>query len=139
MAAIFVNFPVADVNAAKGFYTALGYRIDPNFTDENAACVVIEYDSIFLMLLRTDYFATFTTRTIVDATKQVETLVALTFPSREAVDEITEKALAAGGTEPREPQDLGFMYGRAFTDLDGHVWEPVWMDPAAAAGGPPEQ
>lgn len=139
MAAIFVNFPVADVNAAKGFYTALGYRIDPNFTDENAACVVIEDDSIFLMLLRTDYFATFTTRTIVDATKQVETLVALTFPSREAVDEITEKALAAGGTEPREPQDLGFMYGRAFTDLDGHVWEPVWMDPAAAAGGPPEQ
>ena len=121
---IFVNLPVSDLEASKAFYTALGYTINPNFTDETAACVVFS-DTIYTMLLTHDKFSQFT-------------IVAISADSREDVDALAGKALEAGGSETYDPQDLGFMYSRAFRDLDGHHWEVLWMDDAAAQAGPPE-
>ncbi|WP_155057792.1 VOC family protein [Streptomyces blattellae] len=130
---IFVNLPVNDLDASKKFFTELGYSINAQFSDENASSIVIS-DTIVAMLLSKPFYATFTQKEIADATKTSEVLIALSAESREKVDELVEKALAAGGTEPREAQDQGFMYGRAFDDLDGHTWEVVWMDPAAVTG-----
>jgi predicted lactoylglutathione lyase len=130
---IFVNLPVNDLDASKKFFTELGYSINAQFSDENAASVVIS-DAIVAMLLKKEFYSTFTSKEIADATKTSEVLLCLSAESREKVDELIEKALAAGGTEPREPQDHGFMYGRAFDDLDGHTWEVVWMDPATIEG-----
>ena len=136
---IFVNLPVADLAAARAFYEAIGATNDPRFTDETAACMVFS-DVIHVMLLTHDKFREFTPKAIADARATSEVLIALSADSREAVDEITEKALAAGGREPREKQDYGFMYGRSFEDLDGHIWEPTWMDVEAfmAAAAQPE-
>jgi predicted lactoylglutathione lyase len=128
---IFVNLPVADLPAAKAFYEAIGAVNNPMFTDETAACMVFS-DVIHVMLLTHEKFAQFTPKRIVDAKESSEVLICISAESREAVDEITEKALAAGGREPREKQDHGFMYGRSFEDLDGHIWEPMWMDMEAA-------
>jgi predicted lactoylglutathione lyase len=128
---IFVNLPVADLPAAKAFYEAIGFTNNPMFTDETAACMVFT-DVIHVMLLTHDKFAQFTPKTIADAKTTSEVLICISADSREAVDEITEKALAAGGREAREPQDYGFMYGRSFEDPDGHIWEPMWMDMEAA-------
>jgi len=128
---IFVNLPVADLDAAKAFYEAIGATNNPQFTDETAACMVFS-DTIFVMLLTHEKFAQFTTKTIADAHATSEVLLCVSEDNREGVDEITEKALAAGGRETREKQDHGFMYGRSFEDLDGHIWEPMWMDMAAA-------
>ncbi|WP_081237439.1 VOC family protein [Streptomyces viridosporus] len=130
---IFVNLAVNDLDASKKFFTELGYSINPQFSDETAASVVIS-DTIFAMLLTRQKYAEFTKKEIVDATKSSEVLLALSAESREKVDELVEKAVAAGGSVTGETQDHGFMYGRAFDDLDGHTWEVVWMDPAAVEG-----
>jgi predicted lactoylglutathione lyase len=128
---IFVNLPVADLPRAKAFYEAIGARNDPRFTDETAACMVLS-EAIHVMLLTHAKFAQFTPRPIADAHRSTEVLICLSRDSRAAVDSITELALAAGGREPREAQDYGFMYGRAFEDPDGHIFEVMWMDMAAA-------
>jgi predicted lactoylglutathione lyase len=130
---IFVNLPVNDIEASKKFFTELGYSINPQFSDETTASVVIS-DTIIAMMLSKEKYAQFTKKEIADATKTSEVLIALSAESRENVDELVDKAIAAGGTASGETQDLGFMYGRAFDDLDGHTWEVVWMDPAAIEG-----
>ena len=134
---IFVNLPVADLTAAKAFYEAIGARNNPQFTDDTAACMVLS-DTIHVMLLTHDKFSQFTPKRIADAREVSEVLICISADSREGVDEITEKALAAGGREPREEQDFGFMYGRSFEDLDGHIWEPMWMDLDAATAAMPQ-
>lgn len=128
---IFVNLPVADLDAAKAFYEAIGAVNNPMFTDETAACMVLS-DTIHVMLLTHGKFAQFTPKQIADAHATSEVLIAISEDSRAGVDDITENALAAGGREPRERQDFGFMYSRSFEDLDGHIWEPMWMDMEAA-------
>lgn len=128
---IFVNLPVADLDAAKAFYEAIGAVNNPMFTDETAACMVLS-DTIHVMLLTHGKFAQFTPKQIADAHAASEVLIAISEDSRAGVDDITENALAAGGREPRARQDFGFMYSRSFEDLDGHIWEPMWMDMAAA-------
>ena len=135
---IFVNLPVADLPAAKAFYEAIGAVNNPQFTDETGACMVFS-EVIHVMLLTHDKFAQFTPKRIADAHETSEVLICISADSREAVDEITGKALAAGGREPREPQDHGFMYGRSFEDLDGHIWEPMWMDMEAATAAMAKQ
>ncbi|MFD4240669.1 VOC family protein [Streptomyces sp. NPDC058525] len=130
---IFVNLPVKDLDAARAFWEKLGYSFNPQFSDETAASLVIS-DTIFAMLLTEEKFASFATKPVADAAKTTEVMVALSADSRAKVDEVVDAALAAGATEPRPPMDLGFMYGRAFEDLDHHVWEYVWMDPAAIEG-----
>ncbi|MDU8994151.1 VOC family protein [Streptomyces mirabilis] len=127
---IFVNLAVNDVDTSKKFFTELGYTINPQFTTDDCACVVIS-DTIIAMLLSKQRYADFTKKEIADATKTSEVLLCLSAESREKVDELCEKALAAGGSGTREAQDHGFMYGRTFDDLDGHTWEVMWMDPAA--------
>ena len=125
---VFINLPVKDLEASKKFFVHLGFSINPQFTDDKAVSVVIS-DTIYAMLLLHPFFKTFTTREIVDTSKSIEVLNALSFDSREAVDSIMNKAIEAGGVESRDAQDLGFMYSRAFHDLDGHTWEVLWMNP----------
>ena len=132
---IFVNLPVADLPAARAFYQAIGFTNNPRFTDETAACMVLS-DVIHVMLLTHDKFAQFTPKAIADARSTSEVLICISADSRDDVDDITERALAAGGREPRDRQDYGFMYGRSFEDLDGHIWEPMWMDMAALGDQP---
>ncbi len=126
-AMIFVNVPVRDLNAAMAYYKALGFAHNPDFTDETAACVVIS-DTIFVMLLTHAKFKEFSSRPIPDPKEQTQALYALSRDSREDVDAIAEAGLKAGGSEYRPAQDMGFMYSRAIADVDGHVWEYVWMD-----------
>jgi predicted lactoylglutathione lyase len=130
---IFVNLPVNDLDASKKFFTELGYTINPQFSDDNAASVVIS-DTIVAMLLTKPFYSTFTNKEIADATRTSEVLLCLSAESREKVDELVDKAVAAGGTASDKVQEMGFMYGRSFDDLDGHTWEVVWMDPAAVGG-----
>lgn len=128
---IFVNLPVGDLKASMAFYTALGFTNNPQFTDDTAACMVCS-ETIHVMLLTHDKWRTFTDRPIPPATAS-EVMLAFTCDSREAVDAVTQTAGENGGTADVNPvQDLGFMYSRAIADLDGHVWEFFWMDPAAA-------
>ncbi|MBV8685671.1 MAG: VOC family protein [Alphaproteobacteria bacterium] len=129
---IFVNLPVADLGRSIAFYEAIGATKNPIFSDETAACMVIS-DVIHVMILTHDKFRQFTPRAVADARSATEVLLCLSAESRQAVDDITEKALAAGGAEVRPAEDHGFMYGRAFEDPDGHIWEPMWMDMAAAS------
>ena len=132
---IFVNLPVADLAASRRFLEALGAVNEPKFTDETAACMTIS-DSIHVMLLTRDKFATFTPRPISDATAGTEVLLCLSSDSRESVDATLERAVAAGGTaDPAPKQDYGVMYGRSVADPDGHIWEIMWMDAAAAEQG----
>ncbi len=131
---IFVNLPVKDLNKSIEFFTKLGYTFNPQFTDETATCMIISED-IFAMLLTHDKFKTFTPKEICDATKSTEVLVCLSCESRENVDDQVRKAVAAGGTTYTQPQDHGFMYGHGFQDLDGHIWELMWMDPSAVSQG----
>ncbi|PPG85628.1 MULTISPECIES: VOC family protein [unclassified Rathayibacter] len=133
---LFVNLAVADLARARAFYESLGYSINEGFSDENAVSVVIS-DTITTMLLTREFFAEFTSKPIIDATTSTEVQLALSADSREEVDTLHGKALAAGAT-PAGEQDHGFMYSKSFDDLDGHHWDFVWMDPAAAAGGAPE-
>ncbi|PYE86727.1 VOC family protein [Phyllobacterium leguminum] len=131
---IFLNLPVKDVAAATHFYEAIGCAKNEQFSDEKASSMVWS-DTITFMLLRQDYFETFVTKPIANSHETVAMLIALSCDSREAVDSITEAAAAGGGKiDLREPQELGFMYGRTFADPDGHVFEPVWMDMGAASG-----
>lgn len=124
---IFVNLPVKDLNKSKAFFSALGYTFNPQFTNENGAGMVISENSIYAMLLTEDFFKTFISKKIANAHEVTEVLTCLSCESREEVDALVSKALAAGGSEPRAPQDHGFMYARSFEDLDGHIWELVYM------------
>jgi len=126
---IFVNLPVKDLKKSKEFFTSLGYTFNPQFTDENAACLVIS-EEIYAMLILPEFFKRFTRKDIVDATRGTEVIIALSAESREAVDELLKKAIAAGGKQTRDTEDYGWMYGRSFEDLDGHQWETMWMDPS---------
>lgn len=131
---IFVNLPVTDLGAATRFYEAIGCTKNPDFSDENASSMMWSQEIIF-MLLRREYFSTFTSKPIADAHAATGVLLALSCDSREAVDDITEAAANAGGkADVRAPQELGFMYSRAFSDPDGHIFEPVWMDMEAQGG-----
>ncbi|OAM73325.1 VOC family protein [Devosia elaeis] len=124
---IFVNIPVRDLAASMAYYKALGFDHNPDFTDETAACIVIS-DTIFVMVLTHAKFKEFSPLPIPDPKAETQALYALSRDSREAVDAIADAGLKAGGREVRERQDMGFMYSRAVADVDGHVWEYVWMD-----------
>jgi len=132
---IFVNFSSSDLERSKAFYTALGCDINPNFTDENAACIVWD-ENIYFMVLTKEYFSTFTDKTIVDASTSAQVSLALSRDSREDVDAILAAGLAAGGSEPRPVQDYGFMYSRDLDDPDGNSLGFLYMDPVAAEKGP---
>lgn len=132
---LFVNLPTTDLERAKAFYTGLGWTINENFTDENAACVVID-EHLYLMVLTRDFFATFTDKPIADPRTSLQVETAFSRESREEVDAILDRALAAGGAEPRPPQDYGFMYARDFEDPDGNLFSALWMHPMAAEQGP---
>lgn len=125
---IFVNLPVADLEASKAFFGKLGFTFNPQFTDETAAAMVID-ENIFSMLLTHEKFRQFTPKAIADARAVSEVLIAISRDSREAVAELFDKAIAAGGSEVRPGDDYGFMVSKAFADLDGHIWEVMWMDP----------
>ena len=126
---IFVNLPVKDLKRSVSFFTALGYRFNPQFTDENATCMIVGED-IFVMLLVESFFKTFTKKAICDATRSTEVLVCLSCDSRAEVDGLVKKAVAAGAATPTAAQDHGFMYQHGYQDLDGHLWELVHMEPA---------
>lgn len=129
---VFINLPVKDLAASMDFYGKLEFSFNEQFTNENAACLVVS-DTVFVMLLVEDFFQTFIKKEIVDATKMTEVLVALSVEDREAVDVFLEKAFEAGAIEAREVQDQGFMYSRSFEDPDGHIWEIFWMDEKSVA------
>src|SRR5688572_24835332 len=128
---MFVNLAVRDLNRTKEFFSALGFTFNPKFTDNNAACMIVSEDG-YVMLLMEPFFKGFTKREICDTKTHTEALVALSCSSREEVDEMVRKAIAAGGSHAMDPQDHGFMYAWSFYDPDGHHWEVFWMDPAAA-------
>ncbi|WP_431775063.1 VOC family protein [Streptomyces cucumeris] len=130
---IFVNLATNDLETSKKFFTELGYAINPQFTTDECACVVIS-DSIVAMLLTRKRYQDFTSKEIADSTTTSEVLLCLSAESRAKVDELVDKALAVGGSPAGETQDHGFMYGRSFQDPDGHTWEVAWMDPAAIEG-----
>ena len=136
MPQMFVNLPVTDLERAKAFYTALGFTINPLFTDHNAACVVVEEDHSYFMILVRDFFQTFTDLPIGDPTAAVSVATAIMLDSRDDVDTVVAAGLGAGGREARPATDHGFMYQRQLTDPDGNVLEFGWMDPAAAEQGP---
>jgi predicted lactoylglutathione lyase len=132
---IFVNLPVSDLDRSRAFLEALGAVNEPRFTDETAACMTLS-DSIHVMLLTHDKFSQFTPRPIADAKAGSEVLICLSSDSRENVDTAVERAVASGGTaDPAPKQDYGVMYGRSVADPDGHIWEIMWMDAAAAERG----
>jgi predicted lactoylglutathione lyase len=123
---IYVNLAVKDLKKSIAFFTALGFAFNAEFTNDDGACMVVD-SNIYVMLLREDFFQTFTDRKPCDLRTHVETLIALTEDSREAVDSQVAKAVAAGGRALREPKDYGFMYSHSFEDLDGHIWELLHM------------
>lgn len=125
---IFVNLPVENLDRSVDFFTSLGYRFNPQFTDETATCMMVS-ETIFIMLLTHAKFASFTPKAICDTTKSTEVLVCLSCESKEEVDAMVRAAVAAGGTTYNDPQDHGFMYAHGYQDLDGHIWELIWMDP----------
>ena len=131
---IFVNLPVADVKRSTAFYEAVGATKNTQFCDDSTSCMVIS-DTIFVMILTHEKFRQFSPKAIPNAHETAQVLLALSADSREAVDDMTVKAGAQGVTlDPCPQQDYGFMYGRSFEDPDGHIWEVLWMDPAAVEG-----
>ena len=130
---LFVNIPVADLQRAITFFEALGFRFNPHFTDATATCMLVGEDAYF-MLLDHQRFVGFSKRPMGDPRKETNAMYALSVDSREEVDAMVQRAIAAGGAHAAEPQDHGFMYGRSFHDLDGHHWEVFWMDPGAIPG-----
>lgn len=124
---IFINLPVTDLPRSMKFFGALGFKFNPQFTDETAACMVIS-DTIFAMLLTHEKFAQFISRKIADPHESAQVLLALNQENREAVDKFADKALASGASVASPPSDLGFMYTRSIADPDGHIWEIFWMD-----------
>jgi hypothetical protein len=131
---VFVNLPVKELDLTVEFFTKLGFMFNPQFTDENAACMIISDDS-FVMRLVEDFFKTFTHKEISAATKTTEVIVSLSVDSRQAVDKMVATAVAAGATTPNAARDYGFMYQHGFQDLDRHLWEVFFMDPAAVNPG----
>jgi len=130
---IFVNIPVTDVARSRKFYEAVGYRINEQFSDHTAACVVIS-ETIYFMILNHERFQGFATKPLADPATSTAVMVALTQDDRAAVDRVVAAAVAAGGSEPKPATDLGFMYNRVFHDPDGNVFEAFWMDPGAVPG-----
>jgi predicted lactoylglutathione lyase len=135
---IFVNLPVTDLQRSVDFWKGLGFDFNEQFTDDNAACLVVS-DLACVMLLRDGYFSTFTPKEVADAARHTEAIMAISAESREDVDGLADKALAIGGSASNPPQDEGYMYGRSFQDPDGHLWEVVYMDPAALEQQPVAQ
>ncbi|MDO1448993.1 VOC family protein [Rhodocytophaga aerolata] len=125
---IFVNLPVKDLKRSVEFFTKLGYTFNAQFTDEKATCMIVG-ENIFVMLLVEPFFKSFIKKDIADATKSAEVIIALSADNKESIDELVNKAIAAGATTPVTKQDQGFMYSWGFQDLDGHLWELVYMDP----------
>lgn len=123
---LFINLPVRDLDTTKAFYTGLGFEINENFTDENAACIVIS-DAIFVMALTRPRFAEFVVGEVGDPASSTSVINSLSTSSRDEVDDLVSRALASGGKPWRDPMDEGFMYGHSFADPDGHVWEVVFM------------
>lgn len=130
---IFVNLPITDVKRSRIFYEALGYKINEQFSDETTACVVVS-ETIYFMILEQERFKSFLTGPLGDPAKATSAIMALSQDSRAEVDAFAAAALAHGGTEVKDPTDLGFMYNRSICDPDGNLFEPFWMDPAAVAG-----
>ncbi len=129
---IFVNLPIANMARSRAFFSALGYSFNPDFSNEQGAAVVLG-ENLYAMLLVHDFFKTFIDKPLVDAHQSTEVLVCLSCDSRAEVDTLVAKAIAAGGKAPRAVQDHGFMYAHGFEDLDGHIWELVFM-----SGMPPK-
>jgi predicted lactoylglutathione lyase len=132
---IFVNLPVHDVSASIAFFGALGFDFDEKFSGESCACMIVS-EQAYVMLLAESRFADFTTHPIADARTTTEAIVCVSAESREGVDAFADAALDAGAARANEPMDHGFMYGRSFNDLDGHLWEVMWMSPEAVEQGP---
>ena len=130
---IFINLPVRDLTRSIEFYRALGFALNPDITDDKAACIIIG-ENIFAMLLTHERFADFTTKPIADAKATSQALLAIEVESREAVDELVQKAIAAGGHSSPSADDYGWMYSHDFEDLDGHQWGPFWSDPKGFSG-----
>ena len=130
---IFVNLPVADVGASRRFFTDAGYSFNEEFCDDKASCLVLG-NAHYAMLLNREFFGGFTDKPVSDARSATEVLVGLSAGSRDEVDALVDRAIAAGGTEGRS-EDHGYMYGRSYADLDGHIWEIMWMDPSVVDGG----
>jgi len=128
---IYVNLPVKDLPRSVRFFQTMGFGFNPQLSDETAACVAIS-DDIFAMLLTEAKFREITRRPVADTTRTTEVLTCLSVESRTRVDQLVDRALAQGGKEVREPEDHGFMFGRSFSDLDGHIWEIIYMAPEAA-------
>lgn len=124
---IFVNLPVSDLDRSMKFFKKMGYEFNPQFTDETAACMVIS-DDIYTMLLTNGKFKEFTPKEIADSSKTTEVITCLSCDSKDELNSLMEKALSAGATENNEAKDYGFMYQRSYSDLDGHIWELVWMN-----------
>ena len=131
---IFVNLPVKDLARSMAFFTHLGFKNNPQFTDHTAACMVVS-DDIYVMILTEAKFKEFTPKAVCDATKNTEVLVCLSCESRDAVNDMVRKAVAAGGSTYAESKDYGFMYQHGFQDPDGHMWELIYMDPKAVPQG----
>jgi predicted lactoylglutathione lyase len=136
MAQMFVNLPVTDLERAKAFYTGVGFTINPMFSDHNAACVVVEQDHSYFMIQTREYLQTFTKLTLGDPAVNPTASTVIFLDSRKAVDDAVTAGLEAGGTEPGEPADYGFMYQRGVSDPDGNLIDFGWMDPVAAEKGP---
>jgi predicted lactoylglutathione lyase len=134
---LFLNLPVAELARSRRFFEHLEFKFDERFCDEGAACMIVS-DQAFVMLLQRDRFAEFATRPVADAATATALTVAVSAADREAVDAFADAALAAGAGPAKDPQEYGFMYQRSFHDLDGHLWEVMWMDPVAAEKGPAE-
>ena len=129
---IYVNLPVKDLDKSIAFFTHLGFTFNAQFTDEKATCMIIG-ENIYAMLIVHEFFKTFTNRPIADATKATEVILAISSGSKDEVDDIINKAIEAGGASVMPTQDHGWMYARSFQDIDGHMWETMWMDPAGPA------
>ncbi len=128
---MFLNLPVKDLDRSVDFFTELGFGFDPNFTDEKATCMIVG-SGVSVMFLVEEFFSTFATTPVADASAHTEAIMAVSADSRAEVDELVDAALAAGAGPARDAQDHGFMYGRSFVDPDGHMWEVIWMDTEAA-------
>jgi predicted lactoylglutathione lyase len=132
---LFVSIPVTDLERSRSFFAELGFSFNPAFSDETAACMLVgEHANV--MLLTREKFAEFSKQPIADPATHALALYSFGVPSRNEVDAVADAALAAGATKADDPEDYGFMYARSFFDLDGHGWQVMWMDPAAAEQGP---
>jgi predicted lactoylglutathione lyase len=126
---IFVNLPVANLERSREFFGALGYLFNPQLSDDHAACLIIDEDHIYVMLVEHDYYGVITGREIADTAIASETMITLTVDDRDEVEKVIQRAIDAGGARAKKPEDFGYLYRRGFYDTDGHHWEVMWMDP----------